>query len=53
MTVVVFCDSRKKTCDLNLGFHCDTEAISDFADMYDFLSSENSPGKKRADMALP
>lgn len=39
---------RKRSCNLNLGFHCQTEEISNFADMYDFLSSPMSPGKKRS-----
>ncbi|CAG5131419.1 unnamed protein product [Candidula unifasciata] len=41
-------NERKRTCNLNLGFHCQTEEISNFADMYDYLSSSKSPGKKRS-----
>ncbi|XP_012942527.1 uncharacterized protein LOC101852500 [Aplysia californica] len=43
---------RKRSCTLNLGFHCQTEEISNFADMYDFLSSPLSPGKKRSVRAV-
>ncbi|BFZ15748.1 hypothetical protein BsWGS_18787 [Bradybaena similaris] len=44
---------RKRTCNLNLGFHCQTEEISNFADMYDYLSSAKSPGKKRSVRSSP
>uniref|UniRef100_A0A0B6ZF28 Fibrinogen C-terminal domain-containing protein n=1 Tax=Arion vulgaris TaxID=1028688 RepID=A0A0B6ZF28_9EUPU len=46
-------NERKRTCNLNLGFHCDTEEITDFADAYDFLSSVKSPGKKRSVRGAP
>ncbi|XP_076471825.1 uncharacterized protein LOC143301425 [Babylonia areolata] len=36
------------TCNLNLGFTCQTEEYSNIADYYDFLNSSQSPGKKRS-----
>ncbi|KAL5007004.1 hypothetical protein ScPMuIL_015810 [Solemya velum] len=38
-------DERKRSCNLNLGFHCQTEQYSAIADMYNFLQSAMSPGK--------
>jgi len=43
----IFNAERKRSCNLNLGFHCQTEEISNYADMYDFLSSPLSPGKRK------
>lgn len=50
---VVLTNERKRSCNLNLGFHCQTEEIANFADMYDFLSSPLSPGKKRSLRSTP
>ncbi|XP_055899557.1 uncharacterized protein LOC129928634 [Biomphalaria glabrata] len=50
---VVVTGEKKRACNLNLGFHCQTEDISNFADMYDYLSSPHSPGKKRSVRATP
>ncbi|KAL8618555.1 hypothetical protein ACOMHN_021824 [Nucella lapillus] len=43
-------DRQKKwaTCNLNLGFTCQTEEYNDIANYYDFLNSIQSPGKKRS-----
>ncbi|XP_046579289.1 uncharacterized protein LOC124286894 isoform X1 [Haliotis rubra] len=38
---------RKRSCNLNLGFHCQTDEYSSIADLYDFLSSDMSPGKRK------
>ncbi|XP_048251752.1 uncharacterized protein LOC124148504 isoform X2 [Haliotis rufescens] len=38
---------RKRSCNLNLGFHCQTDEYSSIADLYDFLSSDISPGKRK------
>lgn len=40
-------DERKKSCQLNLGFHCQTQEYSAIADMFNFLGSGRSPGKRR------
>ncbi|KAH9523846.1 hypothetical protein Btru_047202, partial [Bulinus truncatus] len=45
---VVVTGEKKRACNLNLGFHCQTEEISNFADMFDYLSNPLSPGKKRS-----
>ncbi|OWF46764.1 uncharacterized protein LOC110455247 isoform X2 [Mizuhopecten yessoensis] len=39
-------NERKRSCKLNLGFHCQTEEYSAIADMYNFLQSAMSPGKR-------
>lgn len=36
------------TCNLNLGFTCQTQEYNSIADQYDFLSSAASPGRKRS-----
>lgn len=36
----------KRSCDLNLGFHCLSEDIEKFSDLYDFINSVDSPGKR-------
>lgn len=38
---------RKRSCNLNLGFHCQTEQYSAIADMYNWLQSSMSPGRRR------
>ncbi|XP_052802743.1 uncharacterized protein LOC128232966 [Mya arenaria] len=38
---------RKRSCNVNLGFHCQTEQYSAIADMYNWLQSSLSPGKRR------
>ncbi|XP_059178918.1 uncharacterized protein LOC131958034 [Physella acuta] len=48
----VLTNERKRSCDVNLGFHCQTAEISDFADFYDYLKSPHSPGKKRSVRAV-
>lgn len=40
-------NERKRSCNLNLGFHCQTEQYSAIADMYNWLQSSLSPGKRR------
>ncbi|XP_069133763.1 uncharacterized protein [Argopecten irradians] len=40
-------NERKRSCKLNLGFHCQTEEYSAIADMYNFLQSAMSPGKRK------
>ncbi|CAL1529273.1 unnamed protein product [Lymnaea stagnalis] len=50
---LVLTNERKRSCNLNLGFHCQTEEIANFADVYDFLSSPHSPGKKRSVRSAP
>ncbi|VDI51118.1 uncharacterized protein LOC143082477 [Mytilus galloprovincialis] len=40
-------EERKKSCQLNLGFHCQTQEYSAIADMFNFLGSGRSPGKRR------
>ncbi|KAL4225164.1 hypothetical protein ACF0H5_015856 [Mactra antiquata] len=41
---------RKRSCNLNLGFHCQTEQYAAIADMYNWLQSSLSPGRKRRDV---
>lgn len=38
---------RKRSCKWNLGFHCQTEEYSSIADMYDWIKSAASPGKRK------
>lgn len=38
---------RKRSCNLNLGFHCKTEQYSQIADMYNWLQSSMSPGRRK------
>lgn len=40
-------DERKRSCNLNLGFHCQTEHYSAIADMYNWLQSSLSPGRRK------
>lgn len=40
-------NERKRSCNLNLGFHCQTEQYSAIADMYNWLQSSLSPGRRR------
>ncbi|KAK7484776.1 hypothetical protein BaRGS_00023950, partial [Batillaria attramentaria] len=39
-------EKRWFTCNLNLGFTCQTQEYSAIADYYDFLNSADSPGKR-------
>ncbi|KAL8611545.1 hypothetical protein ACOMHN_067689 [Nucella lapillus] len=41
-------EKKWMTCNLNLGFTCQTQEYSNIADYYDFLNSADSPGKKRS-----
>ncbi|XP_076450374.1 uncharacterized protein LOC143286617 [Babylonia areolata] len=41
-------EKKWMTCNLNMGFTCQTEEYSNIADYYDFLNSADSPGKKRS-----
>lgn len=45
-------EERKKSCRLNLGFHCQTQEYSAIADMFNFLGSGRSPGKRRRRRAI-
>ncbi|XP_041366975.1 uncharacterized protein LOC121381696 [Gigantopelta aegis] len=38
---------KKRSCNFNLGFHCQTDEYSNIVDMYDFFNSAMSPGKRR------
>lgn len=38
---------RKRSCNVNLGFHCQTEQYSAIADVYNWLQNSMSPGKRR------
>lgn len=37
----------KRGCNVNLGFHCQTEHYSAIADMYNWLKSSLSPGRRK------
>ncbi|GFR89368.1 hypothetical protein ElyMa_004276500 [Elysia marginata] len=41
-------EERKRSCNLNLGFPCDTSRYMEVARMLDFLNQPTSPGKKRS-----
>ncbi|ESO86917.1 hypothetical protein LOTGIDRAFT_166645 [Lottia gigantea] len=45
-------EKRKRSCNLNLGFHCQTDEYSSIADMYDFLQSALSPGKRKRNVKI-
>jgi hypothetical protein len=38
---------RKRNCLVNLGGHCATETAAAIADMYHYLNSAESPGRKK------
>ncbi|KAK6190985.1 hypothetical protein SNE40_002737 [Patella caerulea] len=44
--------NRKRSCNLNLGFHCQTDEYSSIADMFDFLQSSLSPGKRKRNLKI-
>ncbi|KAK3766168.1 hypothetical protein RRG08_025169 [Elysia crispata] len=41
-------EERKRSCQVNLGFPCDTSRYMEVARMLDYLKKPGSPGKKRS-----
>lgn len=42
-----FLYSRKRSCTLNLAYHCQTSEYAGLTDLYNYLNSNASPGKRR------
>lgn len=41
-------EERKRSCNVNLGFPCDTSRLVEMAKVINFLNTPGSPGKKRS-----